>query len=250
MSFFISFLSISIAALLTESKRNFISAFQIGFPEKNQILTVPIANATELEEIIPFIQDIFVKSDIYVEHLKALNSSGATKIIAVNLKDDYYWKPYISEGQYFHRENVNNMVVGDQTNVEELYEFDDTYKKIGTISRKDSDVGVAGIYVPLQNLPTISKKGIIASKQLQLTVVNPTSSIHNEIKKFMDRSKEVLSGDVQILNERDLQELHVTHIDPANKYYYKFILVAIVSGISAVLFWIYKKEREISLKKQ
>ena len=30
--------------------------------------------------------------------------------------------------------------------------------KIGTISRKDSDVGVAGIYVPLQNLPTISKK--------------------------------------------------------------------------------------------
>ncbi len=31
-------------------------------------------------------------------------------------------------------------------------------KKIGTISRKDSDVGVAGIYVPLQNLPTISKK--------------------------------------------------------------------------------------------
>ncbi len=42
------------------------------------------------------------------------------------------------------------------------------------------------------------------SKQLQLTVVNPTSSIHNEIKKFMDRSKEVLSGDVQILNERDL----------------------------------------------
>ncbi|WP_434610510.1 ABC transporter permease [Bacillus paranthracis] len=249
MSFFISFLSISIAALLTESKRNFISAFQIGFPEKNQILTVPIANATELEEIIPFIQDIFVKSDIYVEHLKALNSSGATKIIAVNLKDDYYWKPYISEGQYFHRENVNDMVVGDQTNVEELYEFDDTYKKIGTISRKDSDVGVAGIYVPLQNLPTISKKGIIASKQLQLTVVNPTSSIHNEIKKFMDRSKEVLSGDVQILNERDLQELNVTHIDPANKYYYKFILVAIVSGISAVLFWIYKKEREISLKK-
>lgn len=122
-------------------------------------------------------------------------------------------------------------------------------KKIGTISRKDSDVGVAGIYVPLQNLPTISKKGIIESKQLQLTVVNPTSSIHNEIKKFMGRSKEVLSGDVQILNERDLQELHVTHIDPVNKYYYKFILVAIVSGISAVLFWIYKKEREISLKK-
>ncbi len=158
MSFFISFLSISIAALLTESKRNFISAFQIGFPEKNQVLTVPIANATELEEIIPFIQDTFVKSDIYVEHLKALNSSGATKIIAVNLKDDYYWKPYISEGQYFYRENVNDMVVGDQTNVEELYEFDDTYKKIGTISRKDSDVGVAGIYVPLQNLPTISKK--------------------------------------------------------------------------------------------
>ena len=32
---FISFLSISIAALLTESKRNFISAFQIGFPEKS-----------------------------------------------------------------------------------------------------------------------------------------------------------------------------------------------------------------------
>ena len=63
----------------------------------------------------------------------------------------------------------------------------------------------------------------------------------------MGRSKEVLSGDVQILNERDLQELHVTHIDPANKYYYKFILVAIVSGISAVLFWIYKK-KEISLK--
>lgn len=59
----------------------------------------------------------------------------------------------------------------------------------------------------------------------------------------------MLSGDVQMLNERDLQELHVTHIDPANKYYYKFILVAIVSGISAVLFWIYKKEREISLKK-
>ena len=51
----------------------------------------------------------------------------------------------------------------------------------------------------------------------------------------------MLSGDVQILNERDLQELHVTHIDP-NKYYYKFILVAIVSGISAVLFWIYKKK--------
>ena len=65
----------------------------------------------------------------------------------------------------------------------------------------------------------------------------------------MDRSKELLSGDVQILNERDLQELNVTHIDPANKYYYKFILVAIVSGISAVLFWIYKK-KEISLKKQ
>ena len=128
MSFYFFSFYINIA-LLTESKRNFISAFQIGFREKNQILTVPIANATELEEIIPFIQDIFVKSDIYVEHLKALNSSGATKIIAVNLKDDYYWKPYISEGQYFHRENVNNMVVGDQTNVEELYEFDDTYKK-------------------------------------------------------------------------------------------------------------------------
>ena len=31
---FISFLSISVAAILTESKRNFISAFQIGFPEK------------------------------------------------------------------------------------------------------------------------------------------------------------------------------------------------------------------------
>ncbi|MDG0962789.1 ABC transporter permease, partial [Bacillus paranthracis] len=220
MSFFISFLSISIAALLTESKRNFISAFQIGFPEKNQTLTVPIANTTELEAIIPVIQDIFVKSDIYVEHLKALNSSGATKIIAVNLKDDYYWKPYISEGKYFHRENVNDMVVGDQTNVEELYEFDDTYQKIGTISRKDSDIGVAGIYVPLQNLPTLSKKSIIASKQLQLTVVNPTSSIHNEIKTFMNKSKEVLSGDVQILNERDLQELQVAHIDPANKYYY------------------------------
>lgn len=58
---FISFLSISIAALLTESKRNFISAFQIGFPEKNQTLTVPIANTTELEAIIPVIQDIFVK---------------------------------------------------------------------------------------------------------------------------------------------------------------------------------------------
>ncbi|WP_440287804.1 hypothetical protein, partial [Klebsiella oxytoca] len=70
MAFFISFLSISIAALLTESKRNFISAFQIGFPEKNQILNVPIANAIELEAIIPVIQDIFVKSDIYVEHLK------------------------------------------------------------------------------------------------------------------------------------------------------------------------------------
>lgn len=123
-------------------------------------------------------------------------------------------------------------------------------KKIGTTSRKDSDVGVAGIYVPLQNLPTISKKGIIASKQLQLTVVNPTSSIHNEIKKFMSKSKEVISGEVQILNKRDLQELNVTYIDPANKYYYKFILVAIVSGISAVLFWIYKKEREISLKKR
>ncbi|MGR5912707.1 hypothetical protein ACT7DG_24555 [Bacillus cereus] len=86
MSFFISFLSISIAALLTESKRNFISAFQIGFPEKNQILTVPIANATELEEIIPFIQDIFVKSDIYVEHLKALNSSGGNKDYSCELK--------------------------------------------------------------------------------------------------------------------------------------------------------------------
>ena len=69
-----------------------------------------------------------------------MNSSGAIKIVAVNLKDDYYWTPYISEGQYFHRENVNDMVVGDQTNVKELYEFDDTYKKIGTISRKDSDV--------------------------------------------------------------------------------------------------------------
>ncbi len=99
-----------------------------------------------------------MKSDIYVEHLKALNSSGAIKIVAVNLKDDYYWTPYISEGQYFHRENVNDMVVGDQTNVKELYEFDNTYKKIGTISRKDSDVGVSDIYVPLQNLPTISKK--------------------------------------------------------------------------------------------
>ncbi|KAB2440480.1 ABC transporter permease [Bacillus luti] len=249
MSFFISFLSISVAALLTESKRNFIAAFQIGFPEKNQTLTVPIANETELEAIIPLIQDTFVKSDIYVENLKALNSSGAIKIIAVNLKDDYYWTPYISEGQYFHHGSLNDMVVGDQTNVKELYEFDDTYKKIGTISRIDSDVGVAGIYIPLQNLPTISKKGIIASKQLQLTVVNPTSTIYNEIKTFMNRSKEVLSGEVQILNERDLQELNVTHIDPANKYYYKFILVAIVSGISAVLFWIYKKEREISLKK-
>lgn len=249
MSFFISFLSISVAALLTESKRNFISAFQIGFPQKNQMLTVPIDNETELESIIPFIQDTFVKSDIYVENLKALNSSGAIKIIAVNLKDDFYWTPYISEGQYFHRENVNDMVVGDQTNVKELYEFDDTYEKIGTISRKDSDVGVSDIYIPLQNLPNISKKGIIASKQLQLTVVNPTASIHNEIKKFMNKSKEVLSGEVQILKERDFQELHVTNIDPANKYYYKFILVAIVSGISAVLFWIYKKQREISLKK-
>lgn len=57
----------------------------------------------------------------------------------------------------------------------------------------------------------------------------------------MNRSQEVLSGEVQILNERDFQELNVTHIDPENKYYYKFILVAIVSGISAVLFWIYKK---------
>ena len=249
ISFFISFLSISVAALLTESKRNFIAAFQIGFPEKNQTLTVPIANETELEAIIPLIQDTFVKSDIYVENLKALNSSGAIKMIAVNLKDDYYWTPYISEGQYFHHGSLNDMVVGDQTNVKELYEFDDTYKKIGTISRIDSDVGVAGIYIPLQNLPTISKQGIIASKQLQLTVVNPTSTIYNEIKTFMNRSKEVLSGEVQILNERDLQELNVTHIDPANKYYYKFILVAIVSGISAVLFWIYKKEREISLKK-
>ncbi|MFA1812527.1 ABC transporter permease [Bacillus anthracis] len=249
MAFFISFLSISIAALLTESKRNFISAFQIGFPEKNQILNVPIANAIELEAIIPVIQDIFVKSDIYVEHLKALNSSGAIKIVAVNLKDNYYWTPYISEGQYFHRENVNDMVVGDQTNVKELYEFDDTYKKIGTISRKDSDVGVSDIYIPLQNLPTISKKGIIANKQLQLTVVNPTSSIHKEIKTFMNKRKEVISGEVQILNNRDFQELNVTHVDPANKYYYKFILVAVVSGISAVLFWIYKKEREISLKK-
>ncbi|WP_156576621.1 ABC transporter permease [Bacillus luti] len=249
ISFFISFLSISVAVLLTESKRNFIAAFQIGFPEKNQTLTVPIANETELEAIIPLIQDTFVKSDIYVENLKALNSSGAIKMIAVNLKDDYYWTPYISEGQYFHHGSLNDMVVGDQTNVKELYEFDDTYKKIGTISRIDSDVGVAGIYIPLQNLPTISKQGIIASKQLQLTVVNPTSTIYNEIKTFMNRSKEVLSGEVQILNERDLQELNVTHIDPANKYYYKFILVAIVSGISAVLFWIYKKEREISLKK-
>ncbi|EJR29115.1 MULTISPECIES: ABC transporter permease [Bacillus cereus group] len=249
MSFFISFLSISVAALLTESKRNFISAFQIGFPEKNQMLTVPIDNETELESIIPFIQDTFVKSDIYVENLKVLNSSGAIKIIALNLKDDYYWTPYISEGQYFHRGNSSDMVVGDQTNVEELYEFDDTYKKIGTVSRKDSDVGVSDIYIPLQNLPNISKKGIIASKQLQLTVVNPTSSIHNEIKMFINRSKEVLSGEVQILNERDLQELNVTGIDSANKYYYKFILVAIVSGISAVLFWIYKKQREISLKK-
>lgn len=66
----------------------------------------------------------------------------------------------------------------------------------------------------------------------------------------MNKSKEVISGEVQILNERDLQELNVTYIDPANKYYYKFILVAIASGISAVLFWIYKKEREIALKKQ
>lgn len=32
-------------------------------------------------------------------------------------------------------------------NVEELYEFDDIYKKIGIILRKDSDVGVVGIYV-------------------------------------------------------------------------------------------------------
>ncbi|WP_439875088.1 ABC transporter permease [Bacillus mycoides] len=249
MSFFISFLSISVAALLTESKQNFISAFQIGFPEKNKMLTVPINNETELESIIPFIQATFVKSDIYVENLKALDSSGAIKMIAVNLKDEYYWTPYISEGQYFHRGDSSDMVVGDQTNVEELYEFDGTYKKIGTISRKDSDVGVSDIYIPLQNLPTPSKKGIIASKQLQLTVVNPTASIHNEIKTFMNRSKEVLSGDVQILNEQDLQELYVTHIDPANKYYYKFILVAIVSGLSAVLFWIYKKEREVSLKK-
>ncbi|QUG82682.1 ABC transporter permease [Bacillus nitratireducens] len=248
-SFFISFLSISVAALLTESKGNFIAAFQIGFPEMNQMLTVPIDNETELKSIIPFIQDAFVKSDIHVENLKVLDSSGAIKVIAVNLKDEYYWTPYISEGQYFHRENVNDMVVGDRANVEELYEFDGTYKKIGTISRKDSDVGVSDIYIPLQNLPTLSKKSIVASKQLQLTVVNPTSSIHNEIKTFMDRSKEVLSGDVQILNERDFQTLHVTHIAPSNKYYYKFILVAIVSGLSAVLFWIYKKEREISLKK-
>ncbi|MGR5865501.1 hypothetical protein ACT7DZ_20860 [Bacillus cereus] len=59
----------------------------------------------------------------------------------------------------------------------------------------------------------------------------------------------MLSGDVQILNERNLQELDVTHVDPANKYYYKFILVAIVSGISAVLFWIYKKEKRDFIKK-
>ena len=65
----------------------------------------------------------------------------------------------------------------------------------------------------------------------------------------MNKSKEVISGEVQILNKRDFQELNVTHVDPANKYYYKFILVAVVSGISAVLFWIYKKKGDF-IKKQ
>ena len=65
----------------------------------------------------------------------------------------------------------------------------------------------------------------------------------------MDRSKEVLSGDVQILNERDLQELHVTHIDPANKYYYKFILVAIVSAFLRFYFGFIKRKRDF-IKKQ
>lgn len=39
------------------------------------------------------------------------------------------------------------------------------------------------------------------------------------------------------------------YIDLVNKYYYKFIFVVIVFGIFVVLFWIYKKEREILLKK-
>ena len=57
-------------------------------------------------------------------------------MIAVNLKDEYYWTPYISEGQYFHHGSLNDMVVGDQTNVKELYEFDDTYKNRNYIENR------------------------------------------------------------------------------------------------------------------
>lgn len=246
-SFFISFVSISISAIINESKADFIKMNEIGFKGKNKIVSVNVKDNNEFEKVIDEIQSAFTQSDVYIRNIKIKTDSGSVQGIAVNLKDDYYWKPYINKGRYFTKKDQTAIVIGNSTPMDRIQDFKG-YSDIGTVSRENTDIGISTIYVPLQNLPQNIKEAIVSNGLVELTVINPTKNMDNEIDIFRKNINVSLAKDVQVENEAAAPKL-LNGSDKTTLYYYKFLIISIVSGVSVVLFWIYKKQEEISLKK-
>ncbi|MGE7219694.1 FtsX-like permease family protein [Priestia koreensis] len=248
VSFFISFLSISFAAILTESKQDFAHSSDIGFQGYNKSILVPIMNEQNLTAMTKVIQTTFPTSDVYVENLSLTNNYGSTPMTAVYAKEHYYWKPALSKGQFLNGDHARTVVLGNQTKREDFGDLLATYKQVGTVKRTDTDLGISIVYLPLQQLPSSVKEAIISSGEIQLTVVNPTSSIKSETAHFATEMKKTLGTEITVKNALKT-DTTVSGIDKTNQYFYKFIIVSIVSGVSTLLFWIHKKQKEISLKK-
>ena len=247
LSFYVSSIGFSIALILNQSNRDYVIKDYLGFPGKNKLVSMVIQSEDDLNSTISIIEKDFVNSDVYVDNLVMYNKNLGYSTIAVNIKNNYNWTPNVVKGEFFNKSDLNSVVLGKDLKINKDINFDKNVRQIGTVVRDNPNLICSFIYVPLQSMPQEIKDNILSKRMLTLTIVNRNENINLEINKFSKDINSNLSENIHVKQEK------INYNDDINMYNYiyfsKFIITSLVSSISMVLFLIYKRQKQIAIKK-